>query len=152
MFQDSLVESSGRLKSRSSSYVWVTATFNAAVVGVAVLLPLLYPDALPRTAMLAMLSAPPPPPAAPAPPPVVPARVARVTAGVDPFLAPTRIPRHIDMTHDDPPPSVPGVVGMTGGSSASGPGVISALGLGPAPPVVTVAPSRPVGPARVSSV
>ncbi|AFL86554.1 TonB family protein [Terriglobus roseus DSM 18391] len=153
MFQDSLlVESSGRLKSKSSCYVWVTATFNAAVVAVAVLLPLLYPDALPRMAMTAMLSAPPAPPAAPAPPPVVSARVARVTASVDPFVPPARVPRHLDMTRDDPPPSVSGVVRMTGGGSGDGPGVIGSLGLGPAPPVVSVAVARPVvGPARVSS-
>jgi protein TonB len=150
MFQDSLVESSGRLRSKSSRYVWVTATFNAAVVAVAILVPLLYPDALPRTAMTAMLSAPPPP-AAPAAAPVA-VRVARITASVDPFMAPARIPRRVDMSRDDPAPvSVTGVVGMTAGSSDAGPGVMSSLGPGPAPPVVSVVPVRPVGPARVSS-
>ena len=151
MFEASLVESSGALKSRSGRYLWITGSFNAAIVAVMILIPLLYPEALPRTAMMGMLSAPPPPPAPP-PPRVAATRVADVVARLDPFTAPTRVPHAIDTRHDDaPPPSVgTGVVSMVDTASGSL-GPAGALGFGAAPPVVNVSPPRAVAPLHISS-
>ena len=62
MFEDSLVDSGGKLKTNSSKWMMLTLAINASIVAVLILIPLLYPEALPKTAMTAMLSAPPPPP------------------------------------------------------------------------------------------
>ena len=62
MFEDSLVESSGKLKSKSKYWMIATFGFNVAIIAILILIPLLYPEALPKTAMTAMLTAPPPPP------------------------------------------------------------------------------------------
>ena len=75
MFEDSLMESGGKLKTKSKYWMIGTFIFNAAILGTMILIPLLYPEALPKTAMTALLSAPPPPPprAPPAyPPPAYP--------------------------------------------------------------------------------
>jgi protein TonB len=151
MFEDSLVESSGALKAKSSRYMWVTGAFNAAVVVVMILIPLLYPEALPKTAITAMLSAPPPPPPASPRPPVV-ARTVRVTPQLDAYTAPTRVPTSIAEIHDDPPPiSDTGVVSMSGGRGSDN-DVPDALGLGVAPPpIVKVTPPKSAVPTHVSS-
>ena len=153
MFEDSLVESSGKLTSRSSRYVWITGSFNATVVAIGILIPLLYPEALPKTAMTAMLSAPPPPPSLPSTPPrATGVKTVKVIAPMDPFTAPSKVPTRIDTIREDPPQSSSDtvVVGMVG-SVPGGLGAISAIGLGAAPPVVKATPSKPVSLAKVSS-
>ena len=151
MFQDSLVESSGRLKSNSRRYMGVTAAFNVAVVAVGMLVPLLYPEALPRTAMTAMLSAPAPPPAPPSPQ-TASAKAAKATARLDADTAPAKIPRNIDMTHEDPPPPASGTGSVSMANAISGrDGLMDVVGLGAAPPIVKEAPRRAAGPERVSS-
>ena len=153
MFEMSLVESSGRLKSKSSRYVWITGMFNAAIVGTMVLVPLLYPEALPRTSWTAMLTAPPPPAAAPPPPrPQAIARAVKGSAPLDVFTAPTRIPRTIDTARDEAPPQAlgAGVVSMVGlGSNSAGPA--DAMGIGAPMAVVEVVRPKATAPAHVSS-
>ena len=153
MFETSLVESSGQLRAKSSRYLWITGTFNATLVAVLVVFPLLYPEALPRTMLSAVLSVPAPP-AAPAPPPrSAPAvRPALVTAALDPFTAPHSVPRTIDRTQEDAPPSVSGadVASMSAiGIGSAGP--VGAIGLAAPPPMVKVAPSKPLTPVPISS-
>ena len=67
MFEDSLMESGGKIKTKSKYWMIGTFIFNGAILATMILIPLLYPEALPKTAMTAMLTAPPPPP--PPPPP-----------------------------------------------------------------------------------
>ena len=152
MFEMSLVESSGALKSRSSRYMWITGAFNAVLVAVMILIPLLYPETLPRMALTGTLMAPPLPRSA-APPRAEAARVANTVAHLDPFTAPNSIPHTIDARHDDaPPPSLgTGVVGMTDtvGSGALGPA--GSIGLDAPPPVVKVTPQKLVAPMHISS-
>jgi protein TonB len=153
MFETSLVESSGALKSKSGRFMGVTAAFNIAVVAVMILIPLLYPEALPRTAITAMLSAPPPPPAAPArTPPEAVRRAVKATAAVDPFTVPTSVPPHIDMVPEDPPQTATGiaVAGMVGTSTSTA-GVMDAIGVGAPPLVVKVEPPKSVKPLNISS-
>ncbi len=69
MFEDSLMESGGKLQTKSKYWMIGTFIFNASILAVMILIPLLYPEALPKTAMTAMLSAPPTPPPPPPPPP-----------------------------------------------------------------------------------
>ena len=53
MFEDSLVESSGRIKTKSKYWTILTTTFVCSVVFIMYLIPLINPEALPLTAMMA---------------------------------------------------------------------------------------------------
>jgi periplasmic protein TonB len=63
MFEDALVESAGRLKTQSKYWLFGAFALNGGLLAILTLMPLLYPEALPKTAMTATLIAPPPPPA-----------------------------------------------------------------------------------------
>jgi protein TonB len=149
MFESSFVESSGETMSKSGRYMWVTGAFNAAVVVVMILVPLLYPEALPKMAITAMLSAPPPPP--PVHFPITVVRAVPIAAPLDPFTAPPNIPKTIALVHEDTPPpeTGAGVVSMSD-TSVMNVGVTSALGIGALPPVVKVASPRLATPAKIS--
>ena len=60
MFEDSLMESGGKIKTKSKYWMIGTFAFNGVILATMILIPLLYPEALPKTAMTAMLTAPPP--------------------------------------------------------------------------------------------
>jgi len=62
MFESSLMESGGQIKTKSKYWMIGTFVFNGLILATMILIPLLYPEALPKTAMTAMLTAPPPPP------------------------------------------------------------------------------------------
>src|SRR5438067_12086202 len=68
MFEDALMESGGKIKTKSKYWMIGTFIFNAAILATMILIPLLYPEASPKTAMTAMLTAPTPPPPPPSPP------------------------------------------------------------------------------------
>ena len=153
MFESSLVESCGKLTSKSGRYVWMTATFNAAVVGSMILQPLLYPEALPKTSLAAMLTAPPPPAAPPTPRPAAMARVLKATAPLNAFIAPARVPARVDTSRDEvPPPALgTGVTGMTA-MAGNGPSPVGALGLGaPMAAAVKVVVPKVAAPPHISS-
>jgi protein TonB len=58
MFESSLMESGGQIKTKSKYWMIGTFVFNGAILATMILIPLLYPEALPKTAMTAMLTAP----------------------------------------------------------------------------------------------
>jgi protein TonB len=152
MFEMSTVESSGALKSNSSRFVWITATFNATVVGAMILVPLLYPEALPRTSLTAMVVAPPPPPHAAIVQQATPQRQVRSVAVMNVFTAPTSIPHTVDRGHDDPPPVAGSSIGVSiVGAMDSSNGIAAALGTGAPPPVVTVTKPKVTAPVLISS-
>ena len=51
MFEDSTFESGGKIKSKSKYWMFVTFGLNAVVVGTIILIPLIYPEALPKAMM-----------------------------------------------------------------------------------------------------
>ncbi len=146
MFEQSLVESTGRIRTRSRRYVVPSFLLEAALVTTLILLPWLYPASLPRTSLVTPLMVPLPPPAvAVTPQPTSAAPVPRLQ--ILNIYAPSRIPTTIAPIVDNPPgPVVPGV-------SSLGPGVpgLSAAPLFPStpPPVPVVA--KPNGPLRISA-
>ena len=147
MFEDSLVESGGKLKTKSKYWMILTFSLNAIFVAVLILIPLIYPEALPKNSMSALLVAPPPPP----PPPPTKVVPEKIVSELDQGLhAPTKIPKDIKMIKEEapPPPSAGGVAGMGGmsGTGAIG-GIMGAIGNGPAPAVKM---AKPAGPQRVS--
>ena len=90
MFEDSMMESGGQIKTKSK--YWMIATFglNAAILATMILIPLIYPEALPKNSLTASLSAPPPPPQnkeRPNPPPRPRAAAASAAPSSAPNLA-----------------------------------------------------------------
>jgi len=144
MFEQSLVESTGRIRTRSRRYALPSFLLEAALVTTLILLPYLYPAGLPRTTLITPLIAPPPPPA------TTPAQPVTTTAPRPRALnvyAPSRIPTTIAPIVDTPPgPIVPG-------SLDTGPGVpgLSSVPLPAAPPMPPVHIAKPVGPLRISA-
>ena len=108
---------------------WKRATIPLAymieivIVGVLVLVPLIYTEALPSAQLMTFLAAPPPPPPPPPPPaaaaPVV--KVKRVTVE-DIMKAPTVIPKTVKIIKDAPEPVNTGAVGVVGGVPGGVPG------------------------------
>jgi protein TonB len=65
MFEDSTFESSGRIHTRSRGWMIAAGAFNGSILLALVLIPLIYPAALPSMALAFFMEAPP----APTPPP-----------------------------------------------------------------------------------
>ena len=61
MFEDSTFESASRIKTKSGRWMLVTGGLNAAVLILLILIPLIYPEALPSALMSTVLTLPPPP-------------------------------------------------------------------------------------------
>ena len=126
MFEDSLMESGGRIKTNQKWTGLISTLVQLGLVGFLVLLPLIFTEALPKGQLTTWLVAPPPPP--PPPPPAAPQiqHVQKVSEIVDGSLrAPTKIPKQVKMIEEDaaPPPSSGvegGVVGGVPGGSAGG--------------------------------
>jgi protein TonB len=68
MFEDSTFESTGRIRTRSRRWMLVTFALNGLVLLALILIPLIYPEALPGRLMSILLTVPPPPPAPTQPP------------------------------------------------------------------------------------
>ena len=150
MFEDATFETTGRIRTRSRRWMIATFALNGSVLTVLILIPLIYPEALPRRFMSVLLTAPPPP----APPTVLRQEPTRAFRGAREYpdlglSVPTRIPTTIARTSDrdgppdDRPISIdPGGSGIPGGDDPFH---------GSSRPVVRLEP-LPSGPAHISSV
>lgn len=58
MFEDSIFESTGRIRTRSRGWMVATFFFNGSILLALILIPLIYPEALPRQALTFLLTAP----------------------------------------------------------------------------------------------
>ena len=157
MFEDSLLESSGRLRQkRRLGTTALSVIIEAFILGVMVLIPLIYTEALPKQQLMTFLVAPPPPPPPPPPAAAAPVKVVKVETEVvnGQLRTPTKIPEKVKMIKEDeaPPPvtSVGGVVGGVPGGVAGGTmgGVIGGIIGSTAVSVPKIAPPKTV---RVSS-
>jgi len=149
MFEDSLVESTGRIRTRSSRCAAGSFVLETALVAVIILIPYLYPDALPHKFLNVPLIAPP---AAAAPVVAQPATAASRPQPIALDLSlPTRIPHGPIQIVDPrvPGPSVPGVIDF--GIHHDGFIGVPGLGLSTPPPTRLVHPAKPTGPIHVSS-
>jgi len=100
MFEDSLMESSGRLRSRNPWTTAVSFATQMVIGGIAVLISLLYTDALPVHTLISTMPAPPPPQTAAA------THVIKALRQSNEFhpsvlVPPTEIPKSIAVVHDD---------------------------------------------------
>ncbi len=151
MFEDSLVESAGRLKTKKWPKI-VTFVGEALLVGFLVLLPLLITEALPNGQLNTFLVAPPPPPPPPPPAPPQIQHVQHVSEIVNGELrTPSKIPKNIQKIVEDEAPApntgvTGGVVGGVPGGSVGG--VLGGIVGSSAPPPPPVARPERI---RVSS-
>src|ERR1700720_2086642 len=133
MFEDSLLESGGRLKTNRGLTTTISVIFQVGLIGILVLLPLIFTDALPKQQLMTFLVAPPPPPPPP-PPAAAPVKVVKIiqtdiTNGQ--LRTPTKIPEKVQMIKEEeaPPPvsSMAGVVGGVPGAGGQMGGVIGGI-------------------------
>jgi protein TonB len=125
MFEDSLIESGGKLKTKRGRTSLVAFIIEGVIVGIMILIPLIFTEALPRTQLMTFLVAPPPPPPPP-PPAAAPVKVVKViqTDIVNGQLrTPTKIPQKVQMIkEDEAPPPVMASTGVVGGVPGGVPG------------------------------
>jgi protein TonB len=125
MFEDSLIESGGKLKTKR---VWTTmfsVLLQAFLIGIMILIPLIYTEALPKSMQMTFLVAPPPPP--PPPPPAAPevraVKVVQTDIENGQLRTPTKIPQKVAMIkEEEAPPPVSSMGGVMGGVPGGVPG------------------------------
>lgn len=118
MFEDSLIESGGRLKTKRGRTTLVSFILEAIVVVILILVPLMFTEALPKGQLMTFLVAPPPPPPPP-PPPAAVKIVKQVETDIvnNQLRTPTKIPKQVKIIQEEeaPPPSTGVVGGVPGG-------------------------------------
>lgn len=147
---DLLVESSPVPKKARKPWAFLVSTLiQCLVLGVMILVPLIYTEALPKQMLTTLLVAPPPPP--PPPPPAAPIQKVRpitrlVQAGR--LVAPRAIPREVAMIKEEelPPDVSAGIVGGVPGGVPGGQagGVLGGIlgGISNLPPPPKETPKR----------
>jgi protein TonB len=116
MFSQTFVEG----KTKKTWTVLTAFIAQCVLMVVAVILPMIYFDVLPKTTLQTMLIAPPPPPPPP-PPPAAPAPVKIVKVIPRQFdagrlMAPKSVPKEIaQIKEEELPPATTGAVGVVGG-------------------------------------
>ena len=152
MFEQSLLEMAQMGSTKKPYTVLISAIFQCFLVGLLILIPLIYTEALPTQDLMTFLVAPPPPP----PPP--PADIAEILKKIIPkefdagrLLAPKEIPEEIAIIDEPPETAVASIVGgVPGGVPGGMPGgviggIISSTPLVAPPPP----PPKPVTPKRI---
>jgi protein TonB len=125
MFEDSLVESSGKLKTKRPLTTLLSFGLQIFLIGILILIPLIYTEALPKQQLMTFLVAPPPPP--PPPPPAAAVKVTKIETELDSGVLrqPTKIPEKIKIVKEEEQPTtsagiVGGVPGGVPGGAAGG--------------------------------
>ncbi len=155
MFDEMVISSPNPKKTNKPWTVFLSMLFQVAFLGILILIPLIYTEALPKTMMATMLTAPPPPP--PPPPPPAAAQIVHVKPqahlmDAGKLMAPKVIPKDVKIIKEDAEPdmgamgAVGGVPGGVAGGSMGGVlgGVIGGMGGAPPPPK-----PKQIGPLRV---
>jgi protein TonB len=143
MFEEMVVSSPVSKKTNKPWTVVLSMVVQMSLLGILILIPLIYTEALPKAMLSTMLVAPPPPP----PPPPPPTAVVKVKPQVhlmqnNQLVAPKVIPKDIKIIKEEaePDPSAMGMQGGVPGGVAGGSmagvlgGVIGGAGGGPPPP------------------
>src|SRR5579859_3296526 len=125
MFEDSLIESGGKLKTKRGLTSMISFLIQIGIICVMVLIPLIFTEALPKQQLMTFLVAPPPPPPPP-PPAAAPVHVVhQVQTDIvnGQLRTPTKIPQKVQMIKEDeaPPPAMAST-GVVGGVPGGVPG------------------------------
>ena len=124
MFEDSLIESGNRFKTKRLSTTIFSFVLQVVLICVLILIPLIYTDALPKTQLMTFLVAPPPPPPPPPPPAAAAIKVVKMQSEMvnGELRQPTKIPRKVQMIREDEAPPDLGAGGVPGGVPGGIPG------------------------------
>jgi len=151
---DELVESTPTPKRTNKPWtVVVSAIVQAAMLGILILIPLIYTEALPKQMLTTFLVAPAPPP--PPPPPAAPVTkvvkpIARIIQAGK-MMAPSVIPKKAQIIKEEELPPDVGAVGVVGGVPGGVPGgqaggvlggIIGGIGSNLPPPPKAATPQR----------
>jgi protein TonB len=161
MFEQTFVEGVG--KTNKTWTVMVSFIAQVILLIIAVIIPMIYFDALPQTQLTSFLVAPPPPPPPPPPPAAAPVKVVKIIPrqfDAGRLVAPKAIPKEIATIKEEelPPPSAGGgVVGGVAGGVAGGAmggvlgGILGAVpsAAPPPPPPPPVKKEEPKTPQRI---
>lgn len=124
MFEDSLIESGNRLKTKRGATTVLSFVLQMFLLGILILLPLIYTEALPKGQLMTFLVAPPPPPPPPPPPAAAPIKVVKIQSELNngQLRTPTKIPEKVQMIKEEeaPPPAMGGVMGGVVGGVPGG--------------------------------
>ena len=118
MFEDSLLESGGRLKTKRGRTTTFAIILEIALVGLMVLMPLIFTEALPKQQLMTFLVAPPPPAAAP----VKIVKQVQTDLVNGQLRTPTKIPQKVQMIKEDEAPPAMASSGVVGGVPGGIPG------------------------------
>ncbi len=123
MFEDSLIESGGKLKTKRGRTSFIAFLIEFMIIGVMVLIPLIFTEALPKGQMMFLLVAPPPPPPPP-PPAAAVVHVKQIQTDIvnGELRTPTKIPQKIKMIQEDEAPPAMATTGVVGGVPGGVPG------------------------------
>lgn len=148
MFEEMVVSSQTNKKTNKPLTVLISTVIQLSLVGILILIPLIYTEALPKAMLSTMLVAPPPPP--PPPPPPVQQQIVKVKPQVhlmqnNQLIAPKVIPKELKQIKEEaePDPNMMGMQGGVPGGVAGGSmggvlgGVIGGAGGAPPPPKPT---------------
>ncbi len=125
MFEDSLIESGNRFRAKRRLSTTILSFFGQfLLIGILILIPLIYTDALPKTQLMTFLIAPPPPPPPPPPPAATPIKVVKMVSEMvnGQLRTPTKIPEKVQMIKEDENPPDLGGGGVPGGVPGGIPG------------------------------
>ena len=123
MFSDSLLEPDSPERTRRTWTTVVSFSLQCALIGMLVILPLMFTEALPKTQLLTFLVAPPPPPPPPPPAAQVVTKIIPQTDVLNSgqLRTPTRVPQKVEMIKEEaPPPAAAGVIGGVPGGIPGG--------------------------------
>jgi periplasmic protein TonB len=124
MFDDLVVSSANPKKTNKPWTVVLSAMIQAGLLGILILIPLIYTEALPK-AMLTTFLVPPPPPPPPPPPAAAAPKIVKPVARLihnGQMMAPTVIPKKVEMIKEEELPPDVGAVGVVGGVPGGVPG------------------------------
>jgi len=129
MFEDSLFESSGKLKTKKPFTVFCSFLLQCTILGIMVLIPLIYTEGLPKRELLTFLMAPPPPPPPPPPPAAMPKVIIKPKVAPAPqqMVQPKSIPKQVAIIKEEPLPPQNLVSGVVGGVGVGGAGVTGGI-------------------------
>jgi protein TonB len=117
-----LVYSAAKTGNWRRATIPIAYIFEGVLVGLFVLVPLIYTEALPAAQLMVFLEAPPPPPPPPPPPAAAAPRIVRRVTMEDIMKAPTVIPKSVRIVRDTPEPLQNAAVGVVGGIPGGVPG------------------------------
>src|SRR5919112_882205 len=160
MFEQTFVEAVG--KTNKTWTVLVSFIGQILLIIVAIIIPMVYFEALPKSQLTSFLVAPPPPPPPPPPPAAAPVKVVKVIPrqfDAGKLMAPKQIPKEIANIKEEELPPAAGVTGVVGGVPGGVPGGTPGGVIGgiigsvpsaapPPPPPVKEAP-KPVTPKQI---